>query len=178
MNNQDINNNKNIDNNINSSNDQNKIIDINQKLDEKAGQYIDKVTDSLDSLVNTKDSTNSFDSEEIKKYKNYSILCYIPVLFVFPLYKEFHKNSKYVHFHINQGLNLTLTISLSLVISKFLNSVFTIKNVIGNHVPFWVELVSYILFCVCAYILGFGIINSINGKSKELPLVGKFRFIK
>lgn len=176
MNNQDINNNQNTTNN--NLNAQDKITNINQKIDEKAGQYIDKVTDSLDSLVNTSDSTNSFDLEEIKKYKNYSIMCYIPVLFVLPLYKELHKNSKYIHFHINQGLNLTLTIALSLVISKFLNSVFVIRNVLGSHVPFWVELISYSLFCVCAYILGFGIINTINGKSKELPLVGKFRCIK
>ena len=54
----------------------------------------------------------------------------------------------------------------------------TKDSFIINDVPGWVSFISYLLYC-CAFLLTlFGIINTTNESSKELPVIGKFRILK
>lgn len=138
----------------------------------------DKTIDVVEALVNTKNETNSFDKIEVKNKKNSAILCYLGCLFIIPMIKNEHKNSKYILFHINQGINLFILEILVFIITKVLKLMFTEVYLYSSYTPTWVSFVNYIL-CVFIFILTlFGIINTSYGNSKELPIIGKYRFLK
>lgn len=85
--------------------------------------------------------------------------------FIFFLPLLLAKDSRFGKFHANQGLNLLL-----LVISV---------NVIGGIIPvigWFIILPIGGILCLIFAIMG--IINAINGVTKELPLIGKVKLIK
>lgn len=93
--------------------------------------------------------------------KGINALAYL--IFFIPLLVD-GTNEEY-KFHANQGLNLLL---LSLAVT-----------VIGTFIPVigWLLILPIGgLFCFVLFIMG--VINAINGKMKELPVIGKYRLIK
>lgn len=85
------------------------------------------------------------------------------IVFFIPLLAD-GENEVY-KFHMNQGLNLFI---LGVLVSM-----------IGSFVPvigWFLILPIGGLLCFALFIMG--VLNSINGKQKELPLIGKFRLIK
>jgi uncharacterized membrane protein len=88
------------------------------------------------------------------------VLAYI--IFFIPIIID-SKNEEY-KFHANQGFNLLL---LSIIIS-----------LVGILLPFigwFIILPLGGLFCFILAVIG--VINAINEKMKELPLIGKYRLI-
>ncbi len=98
---------------------------------------------------------------ENKNTNIYAALAYI--LFFIPLIVD--KDSEFGKFHANQGLNLLL---LGIAVS-----------VLGAIIPFigWfiISPIGGLLVLVLAIM---GIINALNGESKELPIIGKYRLLK
>lgn len=168
MNNNEINNNQNK-----NQEEKIEIIDLN---DNNKQNNTSKINDSINKIINTKET--NFSQEEVNKYKNTAILCYIPFLFIIPMVRNNHKISKYMHYHINQGLNLTILALISYLVPKMLASIFVVNNFVGTYTPGWVLLIKYICACILIVIAGIGLINTTNGKSKELPIIGRFRLIK
>ena len=83
------------------------------------------------------------------------------IIFLIPLLAA--KDSKFARFHTNQGLVLFIV--------GILSSVIALIPLIG-----WIIApIGAILVSVLAII---GIINALNGKAKELPVVGKFKILK
>lgn len=110
--------------------------------------------------MSEQENTNLFTKEDIEKNKVISALAY----FIFFLPLIVCSDSPYGKFHANQGLLLLITsIAGSVVLG--------IIPVIG-----WVILP---FFSLAVFIFGIiGLINALNGKSKELPIIGKYRIIK
>lgn len=101
-----------------------------------------------------------YSAEDIGKNKVISALAYI--IFFLPLVAC--PESLFGKFHANQGLLLLIAgLAGSIVLS--------IIPVIG-----WIILP---LFSLAVFIIGImGLIGALNGKAKELPIIGKYRIIK
>jgi len=101
-----------------------------------------------------------FSAEDIEKNKVISALAYI--LFFLPLIAC--PESSFGKFHANQGL-------LLLIVGIIGNIVLGIIPVIG-----WIILPIFglVVFILCIM----GLIGALNGKAKELPIIGKYRIIK
>ncbi len=101
--------------------------------------------------------------ERIMKETNKWICVLAYLIFFLPLLLD-GENETY-KFHANQGLNLLL---LSIAIS-----------IIGTFIPiigWFIILPIGGLLCFVLFIIG--VINAINEKTKELPLVGSIKLIK
>jgi len=109
-------------------------------------------------LNNTADTTYQFDKNDIENNKVIALLAYI--LFFIPLLAA--KDSPFAKYHANQGLVL--------FICGLISSFFWIIPILG-----WI--IAPILSLAITVLAVIGIINALNGKAKELPLIGKFRIL-
>ena len=125
--------------------------------------FSDKTIGAVNKLINTTDYTSYFGKEEVQKYK---------------LYAKLGSKSKYVDYHIKEGTNLTLFWILAFIISKVLDGMFTKKYLMSEETPVWVNFVSYALYCLALALTIVGLIRANSGKSKDLPVIGKYKFLK
>ncbi len=105
-------------------------------------------------------ATPVFDPEDIEKNKVVSALAYI--IFFLPLIVC--PDSPFGKFHANQGL------------------VLLIVGVVGGIVLGLIPILGWIIgifFSIAIAVLAIlGLVNTLNGKAKELPVIGKFTIIK
>lgn len=111
--------------------------------------------------MNINDRTNSFDRADIEQNKVVSALSYFGIIFFLPL--AVCPNSKFGRFHANQGLILLICS----VMGGFLNMI----PILGGLAASLVGIAVFILFL-------FGLVNTLNGFAKELPLIGNISIIK
>ncbi len=104
------------------------------------------------------DHTKEFSADDIENNKMMAIFCYLGLLLVIPMLVSPAKDSPFVRFHLNQGLILLLAYIASSILTAIL------VGVVG------------VIFCTVCMIMG--IVNACTGKAKELPLIGRFRFLK
>ncbi len=98
---------------------------------------------------------------DIEKNKWMGVLAYF--IFFIPLVAD--GKSEFGKFHANQGLNLLL---LAIAVS-----------VLGSIIPLLGWFIILPFGSILCLVLGImGIINAINEKMKELPIIGKFNLIK
>lgn len=110
--------------------------------------------------MNVQPSETLFTEEDIGKNKVISALAYI--LFFLPLIVC--PESPFGRFHANQGLLLLITgIAGSIIL--------TIIPIIG-----WLLLPFFSLAVLILAVIG--LIGALNGKAKDLPLIGKYRLLK
>ena len=128
------------------------------KAEQAQGQQTD-LSAKMANLNNTKDTTDQFDKDDIEKNKAMGLLAYI--LFFIPLLAA--KDSPFARYHANQGLVLFLC--------GLISSVLWIIPILG-----WI--IAPILSIVITVLAVIGIINALNGKAKELPIIGKFKILK
>ena len=102
----------------------------------------------------------TFDPADIEKNKTMAGLAYI--LFFLPLITC--PDSKFAKFHANQSLILLIC------------------NLGGSIVLGLIPVVGFLLrplfALACLALLVIGLLNGINGRSNELPLIGKYRLLK
>lgn len=144
----------------------------------KSEDFSDKTIKFIEGVVNTKDYTNTFTKEEVVPFRILATMCYVPFLFLLPLLTGKYKKSRFLYFHINQGLNLTLAWSIVFFVNKVFRSLFTTTYRYSSTTPGWVDFISYVLYCIVIAITVVGMINTFNGKSKNTSIVGGFRFLK
>lgn len=147
-------------------------------LNNQGPDMADKAINAVEGIMNTKDHKSEFDSEEVKNYKTLAILSYIPIVAIIFAIMGKHKESKYLKFHVNQGLVLAILLVIVSIISTVLGIVFAFEAMIKNNIPIWVSFVSYFLYCVCFIAMMYGIINTANNNSRDIPLIGKIRILK
>ena len=128
------------------------------KAEQAQGQQND-LSAKIANLNNTKDTTDQFDKDDIEKNKAMGLLAYI--LFFIPLLAA--KDSPFARYHANQGLVLFLC--------GLISSVLWI-------IPILRWIIAPILSIVITVLAVIGIINAVNGKAKELPIIGKFKILK
>ncbi len=117
------------------------------------------LSEKFNEFNNTADTTAEYDAQDIEKNKVMAVLAYI--LFFIPLLAA--KDSKFARFHTNQGLVLFL--------GGIIASVVAVIPVIG-----WI--VAPIAGLVITVLAIIGILNALNGRAKELPVIGKFKILK
>ena len=117
------------------------------------------LSEKFNEFNNTADTTSEYDAQDIEKNKVMAVLAYI--LFFIPLLAV--KDSKFARFHTNQGLVLFL--------GGIIASVVAVIPVIG-----WI--IAPIAGLVITVLAVIGIINALNGRAKELPVIGKFKILK
>ena len=117
------------------------------------------LSEKFNELNNTADTTSEYDAQDIEKNKVMALLAYI--IFLIPLLAA--KDSKFARFHTNQGLVLFL--------GGIIASVVAVIPVIG-----WI--VAPIAGLVITVLAIIGILNALNGRAKELPVIGKFKILK
>jgi len=124
-------------------------------------------------LNNTADTTKNYEKKDIDDNKSAALVSYIFCLFVIPLLVA--KNSKFAHFHANQGLILFICEVGASLAFKLITSIFiTILPLLS----FALGILSGIISIIFLVLSVMGIINAANGVAKELPIIGKFKIIK
>lgn len=155
------------------------ILSDNTATTEPQNDFSDKTIDAVDKLINTKDYTKYFGSDEVNEYKIYAILCYIPlVVLYFKYFMKMDTKSKYMAFHINQGINVTLFWTFTFIVSKILYALFTKTYLMSEVTPGWVSFISYVLYCMSIVLSVVGICRTYKSKSQNLPIIGKYKFVK
>lgn len=114
----------------------------------------------------------AFDSEDIEKNKSMAVLAYLGILVLIPLFNA--KESPYARFHTNQGLVLCIAAILYSIACSIINAIIL---AISWKLYFITSILGFagIAFLVLAVM---GIVNAVNGRVKELPLLGKYRIVK
>ena len=94
-------------------------------------------------------------------------------MFIIPLIAA--PQSKFAKFHANQGLILFLFEVVISCVGGIVSSIaFMVWELLGTLVAGVLSIVGIITFIFMII----GIINAAQGKAKELPIIGGFRFIK
>lgn len=125
----------------------------------------------IEKLRKTDGSGGRFDSADIAQNKVTAALSYIGILVIFPLAT---KESKFARWHAGQGLVLlalsflysaaySVLAGLMLSVSWEFYSIFRIVRMTGLVIP---------------VLAAIGISNALNGRAKELPVIGKIRLLK
>ena len=115
-----------------------------------------------------------------------AVLAYI--LFFVPLIAGAHKTSPFVKFHTNQGTVLWIA-SLIFgvvygIVTAILGAIFistaTTLSGLGAGIGIYgvITTILSLLWIVPAVLAIMGIVNAVTGKTKPLPLIGKFTIIK
>jgi uncharacterized membrane protein len=126
---------------------------------------MEKQKEQQSNQTTVKTAKSQSDNQPADTKKVWGIIGYIfPILFFIPLVMDSLKTNAYSKFHANQQFILFLTA--------------IIVNVIGEVIPvlkwFILPIGSIALF-VLAII---GVINASKGKTKPLPIIGRFHLIK
>ena len=130
------------------------------------------VGDTFSNLNNTADSTARFDPRDIEQHKGMSILAYFGPLVLIPILAA--KDSPFARYHSNQGLLLCIASIIYGIAYSILSGVIL---AISWRLYFVVSIIGLLGF-VFAVLAVIGILNAVNGRAKELPLIGKYRLLK
>lgn len=122
----------------------------------------------LRNLNDTKDTTADYDKKDIEDNKAMAILAYIGWLVLIPIFGA--KSSAYARYHSNQGLILAIVETVIAVVFGLLGLI-PYVGVIFSICSWLLELCCFALFII-------GLVNAINGKAKELPIIGGYKLLK
>lgn len=125
-----------------------------EKASAKAQEKVEEIKNEID------DYTAEQDAEDVEKNKLMAVLAYISILVLIPLFCA--KESKFARFHTNQGLVLCI---IGLIIGCL-----TKIPVLG----FLFKILNLVVFAFAIV----GIIYAVQGKAKELPVVGNWKILK
>ena len=157
-------------------------IDINGNVqygtDNSEPDMADKTIQAVEGFMNTKDHIEEYSMEEVKQYKTLAIFSYVPIVSIILLIIGKQKKSEYLKFHINQGIVITIITATVSIISAILGTIFKVETMLQNNVPEWVGFISFFLYSICLIAMIYGIANTFNDKSKEIPIIGKIKLIK
>ena len=140
----------------------------------KVEEAAQKIEDAVTEFQNTADHTAEFSSADIQSGLGLSVLAYLSILVLFPIFLG--KKSPFVRFHANQGLLLFIGEVAYQIVTRTL---VLLLSLCMPHIAVLIVdklfLLVSMLFVVFAV---WGIVNVVNGKAKELPLIGKIRLLQ
>lgn len=141
-------------------------------------------------VLNTPDYTAQYDPADVASSKGITIACYFWILFWLPL--AVNGNSRYGRFHANQALLMLIASAALGAVSGILQGLCHL--IFRSEVTIWgigtgvyetngfglflAGFFGFVLALPSLALLILGIINAVNGRAKELPIIGKFRIIK
>lgn len=124
--------------------------------------------EKVKTFLNTNDSTSEFDKADIDANKGLSILSYLWLLLLVPLLCT--NGSKFARYHANQGITLAIVATVGSVIFGVLGMI--------PFIGILFSIIGALYGLACLLLALIGIINAVNGEAKELPLIGKYTFLK
>ena len=125
-------------------------------------RFIDKTKEFFD----TKDTQGDYHYIEVEQNKFMAVLSYFGLLVLLPIFLA--RDSKYVSFHINQGLLFTgLTVAFNLVAWLF--------SLLTGGVFFFILPLGDILLLA---LLVLQVVRVIRDESRELPIIGRIRIFR
>ncbi len=125
------------------------------------------IREEIEKITDTQDTTAAYDPEDIRQNKAMAILAYISWLVLIPLFLA--KNSRFARFHCNQGLLLAILETVCGVVLGILGGL----PLIG-----WIfRLVNGLLGIVFLLLAAYCIVYVVNGRAKELPVIGGMRIL-
>ena len=130
-------------------------------------------------FTNLQDKSADYSKEEIDNGKLMALLSYIGILALIPYFAE--KENKYVRFHAIQGLNLlivNLVVSAASFVVALVATILFIIPIIGWILGFVLYLVIGLIPVGLLVISILGVVYSLQGNAKEVPIVNQIRFIK
>ncbi len=148
-------------------------------IPEPEAQPQSTVNDAFTRLNNTADNTAQFDPKDIEQNKVMALLSYLGILVLVPIFAA--KESLFARFHANQGVVLCIALFGWIIVDSILSAI--LRAILWRGLGLWglyvtvgtvLDLV-YIAFTILAII---GIINTLNGRAKELPVIGKYKILK
>ena len=113
-------------------------------------------SEDLKKLADTPDTTANYAAADIAENKGMAILCYLGILWLIPFLAK--KDSPFVKYHLNQGL-LVLILGIAVAIIS------------------WIPVIGWLCAVVVFALAVIGIVNVVNGKAQELPVIGKFKLL-
>ncbi len=119
------------------------------------------------------DRTQNFKEEDIENNKGISCFAYLGFLFVMPLFAA--SDSPFARFHANQGLVLMIDQMILIVLILIAH---LLAPVVPSVFPIVRTLLLLILYVFSIFSIVFGIVNTLKGKAKELPLIGGTKILK
>jgi len=134
----------------------------------KSDDFSAKAEEAFNKFNDTPDSTGSYDPADIASNKAMGVLAYLSWLVLIPLLAA--PNSPYARFHANQGLVLAIIETACSVVLGTLSWIPVLGWAFGT--------VLSLLSIVSLVFTVLGIVNAVNGRAKELPLIGKIRLLK
>ena len=146
---------------------------------ENGSDFGARAEEAFNKFNDTKDDTSAFDPADIESNKVMGILSYLSWLVLIPLIAA--PKSPFARFHANQGLLLCIAMFGWIIADSVLTAL--LRAILWRGLGLWsiyslcgtVLNLVYIVFTVLAVI---GIINALNGRAKELPIIGKYRLLK
>ncbi len=138
----------------------------------------DNIIGIAENIVSEEDYSEYFKNEDVRNNKEFAIISYIPLVAFYVLYTKKHKESDYLSFHVNQGIILSISWIVVVIITFILKAIFTIHGLGIVKVPMLISFICFILYSLVIILTIFGLYHSIKGISKKLPIVGKINIIK
>lgn len=133
-------------------------------------------------LNNTADTTAQYDPQDIANNKAMGVLAYLGILVLVPILGA--KQSKFARFHANQGLTLLGVEVIYSIVSAILRAVIKTEETLWGYglgiytTPTWLNVILGLISIPLLVLAILGIVNAAQGKAKELPLIGKFQWLK
>lgn len=147
--------------------------------EEKLQQATATIDAVAQKLGDTTDHTSDFSKTDIEANKGPALLSYFGLLVLVPIFVA--KHSPYARYHANQGLVLFVGMLVWGIIDGVVTAL--LRALLGNALGLWgiyslcgtALNIVYVGFSVLAVI---GIINVLNERAKELPIIGKYKILK
>ena len=134
---------------------------------------------AFEKLNDTPDYTGQFSADDIEKNKIMAVLSYLHVLVLVPMFAA--KESPYAQYHAKQGVTLFVCYIAYHVLSFVLRLIKTTQYIWGvpyQATPPIIGTIIWLLSIPLAVLSIIGILNALNGRAKELPIIGKFKIMK
>ena len=109
----------------------------------------------------------------MQKNKLFHILSYIPYLFLISLFIP-EKNNPAVRFHCGQGMILTIVSVAFEIIFSIIGFIIGWSSVLALVIAIPAAVVDIAVLVLVII----GIVNAVNDKEEELPIIGKYAFYK
>ena len=154
-------------------------VDGTAKAAGAGAQTTGNAEEKIKAFAKVEDRTAEFDADDIAKNKGLSLLSYLGILLLIPLFAA--KDSKFARFHINQGLTLFLAGSaVDLVwgiLSKIIGIVrYSLPGMVFYEIGtalHWIVTILFVIVGLALLALAVtGIVNACSGKAKTLPVLG------
>ncbi len=124
-------------------------------------------------FLDTPDTTEQYDRQDIEQNKMMAILAYLWLLFLVPLLAA--PQSRFARFHANQGLVLFIFEAGASIVLTILGILFAF---ISPALSFLTTILWLLVWLPSIGLMVLGIMNASGGRAKELPLIGKIKILK